>query len=90
MFQSSRSRFGHKGVLSLFLLFISLVNRLTVEGCTCIDRGLHQSYFNKDKNIMKVRVLGKVWDGKKKDMNRKRVHIAKVELFALVFSKVKT
>ena len=63
--------------LSVFLV-VALFCVKVSEACSCIDRGLDLSYFSDDKDMMRVKIIGKVFDGKKSDLSRKRIHIAKV------------
>ncbi len=77
MYQQPSKLRLQSGFLSLLLLLISSYNQFT-EACVCIDRGLPQDFFNDNKHLMKVSIIGRAWDGKKNNMDRTRVHVAKV------------
>mmetsp|Transcript_23643 Transcript_23643/g.29790 ORF Transcript_23643/g.29790 Transcript_23643/m.29790 type:complete len:226 (+) Transcript_23643:89-766(+) len=76
MYLSSKLRF--QGGLGLLLLICISLHKQIADACMCTDKGLHQSYFNDDRVMMKVRILGgTAFDGKK-EVNRKRIRVAKV------------
>lgn len=69
----------HSCIRFLFLLSVFAIHHHIAEGCVCMfsSYNVQRSYHEKD-SVMKVKVLGRVLDGKKKDPSRRRIHVAKV------------
>lgn len=62
----------------IHFLSILAIHAYFVEACQCDPPpNLQGSYHQKDA-VMKVKVLGSVFDGSRKDIDRKRIHVAKV------------
>lgn len=82
MFQTHPSFARGKVILGLWFLCIALFSVQISEACICptVYEGVKETYFKKDGHMMKVDILGSVWDGKKNQIgpNINRIYVAKV------------